>query len=181
MRFITKKVLLFSIMVFLIGCGELNLEKKGYSIKIPISVIQSRINSNFPLVKKLNYGTLTISNAKLLEQEGEDKLSVLPTFNFTNFLLPKGLVGTIYMDSSIRYDEKTKNLFLKDLKVNEIKLNDISTSRFLTNDMKKTISNIASDAIENYPIYNLESKSIAANFIKDIYIKNGDVYVTIGF
>jgi hypothetical protein len=182
MKNILKKLLFYIALISVIsGCVASSPNGSGYTVSLPISVIGDTLSSNFPIDKKMQYGTLNISNASILSKANSgDKLSIGTNFKFSNFLLPNGIAGEVKLTSAVRYDAKTKNLYLDKPMLDELSLNNKALSSFLTKDMKKAISILIAQIVTQYPIYNLKDAGVVSGFVKDIDIKQGKLLVTFG-
>jgi len=181
-----KKILVIGVFLGLLsGCVGVDPQGRGYSIAIPLNVINSTIASNFPVNEKLKYGivsgNLNISNPNILGKQGSNKLGVGTSFKFTNFLIPNGISGTINLASGIRYNANNRNLYLKNPMVNSIKFQNQSLISKLPNGIQNAIGMLISETIAKKPIYNLQkSTGVATNFVKGIDIRNGQVFLTFG-
>ena len=181
-----KKILVIGVFLGLLsGCVGVDPQGRGYSIAIPLNVINSRIASDFPVNEKLKYGivsgNLNISNPNILGKQGSNKLGVGTSFKFTNFLIPNGISGTINLASGIRYNANNRNLYLKNPMVNSIKFQNQSLISKLPNGIQNAIGMLISETIAKKPIYNLQkSTGVATNFVRGIDVRNGQVFVTFG-
>lgn len=180
-----KRVVTFTILLgILSGCVSVDPKGRGYSVAIPMSMINSTLAEKFPASEKVSYGvvsgTLDIKKPNVLGKSGTDKLGVGTSFKFTNMLIPNGINGTINLASGLRFDATTKNLYLAKPMVNEIKFQDFSLAKYLTEDMRKAIGVVIANSIAKKPVYNIEKAGVGANFVKAIDIRNGQVYLTFG-
>lgn len=181
-----KKLTIVGLLLGLLtGCVGVDPQGRGYSVAIPMGVINSTLAEKFPVQEQLSYGlvsgTLQVESPNVLGQSGSDKLGVGTSFKFTNFLIPNGINGTIDLASGVRYDAATKNLYLNEPMVNDIQFQDFSLAKYLTPEMRKTIGMVIAETIAKKPIYNLnKSNSIATGFVQGIDVRNGQVFVTFG-
>ncbi|HHH19844.1 MAG TPA: DUF1439 domain-containing protein [Campylobacterales bacterium] len=181
-----KKLALISVVIgFMSACVGVDPQGRGYSVAIPMGIINSTLAQSFPVQEKVSYGlvsgTLNVESPNVLGQSGSDKLGVGTSFKFTNFLIPDGIKGTIDLASGVRYDANSKNLYLANPMVNEIKFQDFSLAKHLTPDMRNAIGMIIAEAIAKKPIYNLtKSGNMATGLVQGIDVRNGQVFVTFG-
>ena len=181
-----KKVLVIGLFLgILSGCVSVDPQGRGYSIAIPINVINSTLAKNFPVNEKLEYGivsgNLNISNPNILGKSGSNKLGVGTEFKFTNFFIPNGITGSINLASGIRYDANNRNLYLKNPMVNSIKFQNQSLISKLPNGIQNAIGILIAETIAKKPVYNLQkSTGIATSFVRGIDIRNGQVFLTFG-
>jgi hypothetical protein len=180
-----KRVMAFSLLLsFFSGCVAVDPEGRGYSVAIPMAIVNSTLNQNFPVERDLKYGIvsgkLNISNPTILGQSGKDKLAVGSAFKFTNVLVPDGISGEISLDSGVRYDPVSRNLYLKEPMVKEIKFQEESLLQKLPDGIKKAIGDIVAQTIAKKPIYNLKQSTIISGFVRGIDVRNGQIYLTFG-
>jgi len=166
------------------GCLTVDPKGRGYSVAVPIAMINSSLAEKFPATEKVSYGmvsgTLNIEKPNVLGKAGTDKLGIGTSFKFTNMFVPKGIAGTIDLASGVRYDANTKNLYLANPMVNEIKFQDFSLAKYLTKDMRNAIGMVIANTISKKPVYNVQKVGIGSNFIKAIEVNNGQLFLTFG-
>jgi len=181
-----KKILAIGLFLGLLsGCVSVDPQGRGYSIAIPLSVVNSTLAKNFPVNEKLQYGiisgNLNISDPNILGKSGSDKLGVGTRFKFTNFLIPNGISGSINLVSGIRYDANSRNLYLKNPMVNNIEFQNQSLMSKLPNGIKNAIGVLISETISKKPIYNLQkSTGVMTSFVRGVDVRNGQLYLTFG-
>jgi len=180
-----KKIISISMIVGMFyGCVGVDPQGRGYSVAIPMSMINATLAEKFPASEKVSYGmvsgTLAIEKPNVLGKAGSDKLGVGTSFKFTNMFVPKGITGTIDLASGISYDANTKNLYLANPMVNEIKFQDFSLAKYLTKDMRNAIGMVIANTISKKPVYNIQKAGVGAGFVKGIDVRNGQVFLTFG-
>ena len=182
-----KKISIIALFigVFILGsCVTVDPQGRGYSIAVPIGVINSTLAEKFPVDRELKYGivsgNLNISNPNVLGQKGKDKLGVGTEFKFTNFLIPNGISGKINLSSGIKYDAESRNLYLKNPMVDTIKFQNESLLEKLPNGVQNAIGMIVAETIAQKPIYNIKRGTLASGLIKGIDVRNGQVFLTFG-
>ena len=166
------------------GCVGVDPAGRGYTVAVPLSMINSTLAEKFPVDEKVSYGvvsgTLNISKPNVLGKEGSDKLGIGTSFKFTNMFIPKGILGTINLASGLRYDANSKNLYLANPMVSEIKFQEFSLSKYMTKDMQNAIGMVIAETIAKKPVYNLQKAGVGANFVKGIDINNGQINLILG-
>ena len=180
-----KKVVIFvAFLGFFSGCVGVDPKGRGYSVAIPMNMVNSTLSEKFPVDRKLKYGivsgTLNISEPNILGQEGKDKLGVGTSFKFSNFLMPNGISGSINLASGVSYDAKSQNLFLKNPMVTAIKFQNQSLMKNLPNGIQNVIGTIIAETIAKKPIYNLQKTSSMSGLVKGIDVRNGQIFITFG-
>jgi hypothetical protein len=180
-----KKIVFIGLVAGLFSaCVGVDPAGRGYSVTVPMSMINSTLAEKFPVDEKVSYGmvsgTLNISKPNVLGKEGSDKLGVGTSFKFTNMFIPKGIFGTIDLASGLRYDANTKSLYLANPMVNEIKFQNFSLSKYMTKDIQNAIGMVIAETISKKPVYNLKKAGVGANFVKGIDINNGQINLILG-
>jgi len=184
MKSILQKILLV-VMSLIIGCFTacvgVDPQGRGYSVAVPMGMINSTLAKQFPVKESRTLGTIEISNPSILGQQGSDKLNIGTSFNFTNMLLPNGIGGSLKLASGVRFDPKTQNLYLANPMVEELKFQDFSLSKYLTTDMKHSLGMIIAETIAKKPIYNIQKAGmVGSSLVRGIDVRNGQIYLTFG-
>jgi hypothetical protein len=180
-----KKIISIGLLIGLFsGCVGVDPQGRGYSVAVPLTMINSTLAEKFPVSEKVSYGvvsgTLEISKPNVLGKSGSDKLGVGTSFKFSNMFLPKAISGTIDLASGVRYDANSKNLYLANPMVNEIKFQDFSLAKYLTNEMRNAIGMVVAQTIAKKPVYNIQKAGIGTNFVKAIDVRDGQIFLTFG-
>ena len=119
MKNIVKKMIFITLGLIIgaiSGCISVDPQGRGYSIAVPMSMINSTLAEQFPLKETRNFGTVEMLNPNILGQAGASKLSIGTGFNVTNMFMPNGIGGSLKLSSGVRFDPNTKNLYLKKAK-----------------------------------------------------------------
>jgi len=169
------------IIGLLSACVGVDPQGRGYSVAVPMGMINSTLANQFPVKEKRTLGTVEIKDPSILGQQGSDKLNIGTAFNFTNMLLPNGIGGSLKLASGVRFDPKTQNLYLANPMVEELKFKDFSLAKYLTNDMRQSLGMIIAETIAKKPIYNIKKAGvIGSGLVKGIDVRNGQIYLTFG-
>jgi hypothetical protein len=184
MKSIVQKMVLIGLGL-LVGaftaCVGVDPQGRGYSVAIPMGMINTTLANQFPVKESRTFGTVEITDPTILGQQGSDKLNIGTAFNFTNILIPKGIGGSLKLASGVRFDPKTQNLYLTNPMVEELKFHDFSLAKYLTDDMRNSLGLLISETIAKRPIYNIQKAGITGSgFVKGIDVRNGQVYLTLG-
>lgn len=170
-----------SMFIVLSGCLGVNPKTGAYSVIVPMKTIDAKIKTKFPIEKNIEFGKLNLSNPSVVGSDvKKDKLVIKVSFKLSNFLFSSGIKGEVELTSGIRYDAKTKNLYLDNPMLDELTLQNSSFSKILTPSIRAEIEKIIAEIVTHYPIYSLKDKGMATGFIKNIDIVNSDVYVNLG-
>ena len=169
-----------SIVVFT-ACVGVDPQGRGYSVAVPMGMINTTLANQFPVKEKRTLGTIEIADPTILGKQGSDKLNIGTAFNFTNMLIPKGIAGSLKLASGVRFDPKTQNLYLANPMVEELKFQDFSLSKYLTNDMRHTLGMIIAETIAKKPIYNIKKAGmVGSSLVRGIDVRDGQIYLTFG-
>lgn len=184
MKNIIKKVSLLGmglVIVAFTACVGVDPQGRGYSVAVPMGMINSKLASQFPVKESRTFGTVEISDPSILGKQGSDKLNIGTSFNFTNMLIPNGIGGSLKLASGVRFDPKTQNLYLANPMVEELKFQDFSLSKYLTADMKRSLGAIIAETIAKRPIYNIKKAGmVGSSLVRGIDVRNGQVFLTFG-
>lgn len=162
------------------ACVSVDPQGRGYSIAVPMSMINSTLAEQFPLKESRSFGTVEMLDPNILGQAGSNKLSIGTGFNVTNMFLPKGLGGHLSLSSGVRYDPKTQNLYLANPMVQDLKFQDFSLAKYLTNDMRNALGLLIAETISKKPIYNISKAGMGSSLVKGIDVRNGQIFLTFG-
>ncbi len=162
------------------ACVGVDPQGRGYSVAVPIGMINATLADQFPVKERRSFGTVEMLNPNVLAKDGSNKLSIGTEFKITSMLLPNGLGGALKLSSGIRFDPKTKNLYLADPMVQELKFQDFSLAKYLTNDMRNALGLLIAETISKKPIYNISKVGMGSAFVRGIDIRNGQVFLTFG-
>ena len=173
-----KNIVLMALTILgLNSCVGLN-PNGGYDITVPLSMVNTTVQGNFPQSKDTSYGTLMIEKPNILSKADADKLGVGTGFKFTNRLLGT-INGAVSLSSGIRYDATTKGVYLASPMVDDLKFEKFALSNYLTPSMRNAIGKIIAQTLAKKPIYNLGNQ-VGASFVKGLTVQNGSLVVNLG-
>jgi hypothetical protein len=162
------------------ACVGVDPQGRGYSVAVPMGMINSTLAEQFPLKESRSFGTVEMLDPNILGQAGSDKLSIGTGFNITSMLMPNGIAGSLSLSSGVRFDPKTKNLYLANPMVQDLKFQDFSLSKYLTTDMRNALGLLIAEIISKKPIYNISKAGMGTGFVKGIDVRNGQIFLTFG-
>ena len=183
MKNIIKKSLLVALGLMIgsfTACVGVDPQGRGYSVAVPMEMINSTLAGQFPLKETRSFGTVEMLDPNILGAAGSDKLSIGTGFNITNMFMPNGIGGNLSLSSGVRYDPATKNLYLANPMVQDLKFQDFSLAKYLTNDMRNALGLLIAETISKKPIYNISKAGIGSGLIKGIDVRNGQIFLTFG-
>ncbi len=157
--------LVFLVVLFFFSCA--------YTLTIPESELNKRIQESFPVKKEIYLSKVVLDNPKLKligKNEGEVifDLDVIPPIG-------KEIKGKVDAVGSFKFDPKTKTLYLVDLETKRVTLNG---KTFLTKDTGELLSLIFKGILNQIPVYRFEGQK--AKLIKNVEIEKGKVVVKLG-
>ncbi len=180
MKYIKKIMGALFLTALFIGCVAVDPQGRGYSVAVPMSMVNSTLAKQFPVTEKRSLGTVEISDANILGEQGKDKLSIGTSFKFSNFLIRDGIGGSLKLASGVRFDPKSQNLYLDNPMVEDLQFQNFSLAKYLTPDMRNSLGLIIAETISKKPIYNLKQAGVGTAFVKGIDIRNGQIFLTFG-
>jgi hypothetical protein len=162
----------------LLGCIGITPGGQGYTITVPMGMINSTVRANFPQHQKTDYGTLTIDKPNILGKQGSDKLAIGTAFSFSNMLIPNGIKGMISLSSGVRYNASNRGLYLTSPMIDDIKFHNFALSSYMTPEMRNLIGNLITQQLLSKPIYHINN--IGASLVRNIEVVDGNVVLGIG-
>ena len=183
MKKMIKKLILVALGVIITSfsaCVGVDPQGRGYSIVVPMGMINSKLAEQFPVKERRSFGTVEMLHPNVLAQDGSDKLSIGTGFNITNMFMPNGIGGELKLSSGIRFDPKTKNLYLANPMVQELKFHNFSLAKYMTAGMRDSLGLLIAETIAKKPIYNISKAGMGASFVRGIDVRNGQIFLTFG-
>lgn len=174
LRFIL--ILCIAITALLGGCGY------GYSdgkLTLDFSAIQIQ-NAVAPKFPQENCPTpvtcIKLQNPKVSLAENSDRITM--AFDTSITLLQQPITGTSIVSSKPRYQTSTGEIYLDDTKIQDLKLQGVSSN--VTNSIMQYGSILAQAALQRTPIYSFKSsqaEKIAKMGIADVKVIDGKLRV----
>lgn len=140
-------------------------------ITIPNSMVNSAVNSKFPIVKSYPFGKIKLFNPKTRFEN--DKLLI--TFEYLNEALNDQISGTMTLETDLKYEMIDSKLYLDALKLKSI-TKDGKTVDIDKHPIIWTALNYSLDKIRKKELIDL-TKYEKFKTIKDIKIENNKVVV----
>lgn len=163
-----KTVLLMLIMMFgIISCDFL----ANKTIRVPKSVIEAKTKEKFPITKNFLVGKITVKNPKISFKDNRIYL----TTDYDASLLADRSEGVIELNSEIKFDEKTEQLYLVDMQVERIL--DKNGKDVVTTPAARSMKAIITNYLETNPVYKYEQDDKKKVKVKNMFIKNGKLFV----
>ena len=172
--------LLFSLF-FLSGCGGDGPDAGllSYTSKIPTEKINAELLKATPIRRRSTFGSFAIDRAAIHPAAKADRVILMTHFSLTTFEIPEGTGGTLAATCGLRYDPKTKQIFLTDIRPGTLKISNPSLSEYVSKSTRKAIGDIVSKVFSDIPIYQMDS-SFSAKFVKKITVYKGNIVIVYG-
>ena len=164
-----KTVLLMLIMMFgVISCDFL----ANKTIRVPKSVIESKAKEKFPITKNFLVGKITVKNPKISFKDNRIYIET----DYDASLLANRSEGVIGLNSEIKFDQKTSQLYLVDLQVDKIL--DKNGKDMISTPAAKSLKALVSNYLETNPVYKYDQEGKKKKVkVKNMFIKNGKLFV----
>ena len=164
-----KTLFLMLIMMFgVISCDF--LENK--TLRVPNSIIESKAKEKFPITKNFLVGKITVKNPKISFKDNRIYIET----DYDASLLANRSEGVIGLNSEIKFDQKTSQLYLVDLQVDKIL--DKNGKDMISTPAAKSLKALVSNYLETNPVYKYDQEGKKKKVkVKNMFIKNGKLFV----
>ena len=164
-----KTLFLMLIMMFgVISCDFL----ANKTIRVPKSVIESKAKEKFPITKNFLVGKITVKNPKISFKDNRIYIET----DYDASLLENRSEGVIGLNSEIKFDQKTSQLYLVDLQVDKIL--DKNGKDMISTPAAKSLKALVSNYLETNPVYKYDQEGKKKKVkVKNMFIKNGKLFV----
>ena len=164
-----KTLFLMLIMMFgVISCDFL----ANKTIRVPKSVIESKAKEKFPITKNFLVGKITVKNPKISFKDNRIYIET----DYDASLLANRSEGGIGLNSEIKFDQKTSQLYLVDLQVDKIL--DKNGKDMISTPAAKSLKALVSNYLETNPVYKYDQEGKKKKVkVKNMFIKNGKLFV----
>ena len=164
-----KTLFLMLIMMFgVISCDFL----ANKTIRVPKSVIESKAKEKFPITKNFLVGKITVKNPKISFKDNRIYIET----DYDASLLANRSEGVIGLNSEIKFDQKTSQLYLVDLQVDKIL--DKNGKDMISTPAAKSLKALISNYLETNPVYKYDQEGKKKKVkVKNMFIKNGKLFV----
>ena len=141
------------------------------TIRVPNSVIEAKTKEKFPITKNFLVGKITVKNPKISFKDNRIYL----TTDYDASLLADRSEGVIELNSEIKFDEKTEQLYLVDMQVERIL--DKNGKDVVATPVARSMKAIITNYLETNPVYKYEQDDKKKVKVKNMFIKNGKLFV----
>ena len=179
----SRRVLLSLIVSLFVlnGCGGGGPDAGllSYTSNIPTEKVNAELLKVTPIKRRSTFGSFAINRAAIHPAAKGDRVALVTRFALTTFEIPEGVGGTLAASCGLRYDTKTKQIFLTDIRPGVMKINNASLAEYVSKSTRKAIGAIVAKVFGDIPIYQMDS-SFAAKFVKKITVYKGDIVIVYG-
>ncbi len=181
--FLMKKFLFFlfiSINFFLLsGCVSLSnpfksntfVVKEGYLL---LSKINENIAKQMPLDEKIGSNEIKIVKASVFAGPSKNRLTVEAEFIFKSFEIPEGLPAIARFSASLKYNPKTKEFKLTDIRDGEIKFLKEELVEFINKRQRKFIPDTLKIKLQELVLHKSKKR---LKIIKSFEVKEGKIKI----
>ena len=160
------------ILVFVVALGIVSctfLENK--TLSVPKSIIQGKVDKKFPITKNFLLGKITVKNPKISFKDNR----VYVVTDYDASLLADRSEGVIEVNSEIKFDENTNQLYLVDMQVEKIL--DKNGKDMVSTPVARSMKALIANYLETNPVYKYEPDGKKKVKVKNMFIKNGKLFV----
>ena len=166
--FLKTLFLMLIVMFGVISCDFL----ANKTIRVPKSVIESKAKEKFPITKNFLVGKITVKNPKISFKDNRIYIET----DYDASLLANRSEGVIGLNSEIKFDQKTSQLYLVDLQVDKIL--DKNGKDMISTPAAKSLKALVSNYLETNPVYKYDQEGKKKKVkVKNMFIKNGKLFV----
>ena len=142
------------------------------TLRVPNSVIESKMKEKFPITKNFLVGKITVKNPKISFKD--NRIYLITDYDAS--LLADRSEGVIGLNSEIKFDQKTSQLYLVDLQVDKIL--DKNGKDMISTPAAKSLKALVSNYLETNPVYKYDQEGKKKKVkVKNMFIKNGKLFV----
>lgn len=165
-RFFLLMLLLIIVMIT-VSC------KKGENtVKVPLFLVNSAVAKKFPIEKNAILARAILENPKV--SFGDDRLIMI--LDYKASFIGEKLEGKVKVSSRVSYKSETREVYLTDLSIDEIK--DKEGKVLERGKIYDSLNELLSNYIATKPVYEMEEKYKNYEII-GIKIEKGNIYVTV--
>ena len=180
-RRIWTAALFFVSLFAFTGCGGGGPEAGllSYTSKIPTEKVNEELLNATPIKRRSTFGSFVINRAEISPAASDDRVNLVTLFGLTTFEIPEGVDGKLAASCGLRYDPKTKQIFLTDIRPGALQFGNASLSKYVSKSTRKAIGAIVAKVFGDIPIYQMDS-SFGSKFVKKVGVYKGDIVVVYG-
>lgn len=171
-----RSLLPLALTILLAGCG---FADGKFTLDFSAKQIQEAIAAKFPAENcPLPLSCIKLQNPVVSLQDSSDRITL--SLDTTVSILQQQVTGTAVVSAKPRYQANTGEIFLDDSKIQDLKLNGVSSN--VTNLVTQYGSVLAKQSLERTPIYNFkngQAERLARMSISDVKVVAGKLRVSI--
>jgi hypothetical protein len=165
----------------LTGCGGDGPDAGllSYTSKIPTEKINAELLKVTPIKRRSTFGSFAINRASIHPAANDDRVALLTKFSLTTFEIPEGVEGTLAASCGLRYDTKTKQIFLTEIRPGVMRFSNAALSEYVSKSTRKAVGSVVSKVFGDIPIHQMDS-SFSAKFVKKVAVHKGNIVIVYG-
>lgn len=178
---IRTAALMFFALFFLGGCGNGGPDAGllSYTSVIETEKINVELVKVTPISRRSTFGSFRINRAAVQPGEKGDRVVLLTQFSLTTFEIPEGVDGTLMASCGLRYDPKSRQIFLTDIRPGRIQFANASLAEYVSKGARQGIVSIVQKVFGDIPIYQLDA-SFGSKFVKKVGVYKGKIVIVYG-
>jgi hypothetical protein len=156
-------------------------QNKTVTLRLGRSKIQEAVSANFPMEKKEALYALALREPNVLLADGSDRIG-LKLKAAVRLLGAAERTGTVAIDGAMRYEPATRQFFLSETAIKELKFEGVSAE--ITEKLRGILAPVLESRLVVIPLYKLneqDQKQAALGLVlKSVKVKNGVVEARLG-
>lgn len=163
------------------GCSieQSPLSLLNHKTTVPTEELNEMLAKAFPIKKKSSFGSIVFKRAMVKPSSKSDRLKISVLFGLTSFEIPEGIDGDLSILAGLRYDPKTKKIFLTEVTPVSTHFSSPSLAEYVSREVRSALKMIAMQELSEIEIYEM-SKSFKARFIKSVFVEKGNIAIKYG-
>jgi len=179
-------VLVFS-MLLLSGCVKIPsiLPKVSLPViggkstrQIPLDRIGERIASALPATRKTSYGRVTVL-AAALQPSTQNRVEVVAKFRLVTFEIPEGIEGLVRYQAELRFDPRSKRLYLSNLVPQSLIFASPSLEEYVTVAARKGVPGTVASVLRSLSLAELEDVSVKEGVVESAKLEKNTLELTL--
>lgn len=159
-------------LTLIILISTVSCKKGENTVKVPLFLVNNAVAKKFPIEKNAIIARAILENPKV--SFSEDRLVMI--LDYKASFVGEKLEGKVKVSSRVVYENDTREVYLTDLSIDEIKDKDGKVIE--RGKVYDSLNELLSNYIAKKPVYEMEEKYKNYEII-GIKIEKGSIYVTV--
>ena len=173
-----RSLFIVLLLIFFTGCIK-KLDSDGLTLKID----QSELNSSskkFPIKKDFVFANVELEKPNIFIKDHTNRINATINMSLSAIFMPSS-DGSFALSGSPYFDKDKSAIFLKDVKIEELKFTNLDINKDFTNLIMSNMKPVIDNIFSNIPIYEIDKSSFKGSFVKYVKIEDSELLVTFGF